>query len=504
VVSDRHGFEYVELGPQRLPGAPASYLDVHPSGSADPAHGFERLDIAGRALIRYSRYLRIKPNDSQTNRGAYLAAGFLAARALPLHVAANCMDLVSQVVGHLKGLLGPDNSVGRDFRLGAYTFNGDLSASVIESRCSPLLLLDVLMQGLNAQGSLSWKARKPIFIDSARLTRADEIDKHLFYFGKETPAVQLRLERDREKLQHLTRQLARAASYADQVQDEWLSYQSLMQERLPAMAARGTELRDLIEDVEQLAESIDRIDGSRGAARPKVAALPQAAAAPAQGAAAFSRGAAGFPQGGAAFTEGAVASAKAAACPQPAGSGAVYPGPHRPRDGNGRTRRYAGGGRHDRRLHKARRWRFRPIALGIGAAILLTALAAAVGLWFLGDPFDPTEIGTRAIPAEDALGGDSGATNPAADTRESSTSGPGSTDEPPSPSGPGSAGEPASAAGAANPGAPTSATGFGSTAPPPNTKDSGSTSEPPGPSGTKVTPSSVAEERAALGHPKPK
>jgi hypothetical protein len=405
VISDRRGFEYVELGPQSLPGAPAGYLDVHPSGNADPSYGFELLEIAGRAFVRYSRYLRINPNDSQTNRGAYLSVGFLAARALPLHVGANCMDLVSQVVGHLKSTLGPDNSFDRNFRLADYAYNGDLSESAILSRCSPLLALDVLMQGLNAQGSLPWRGRRPIFIDAARLTREEEIDKHLFYFGKGTPAVQLRLERDREKLKRLARQLAHAASYADQVQDEWLSYQSDMQERLPAMAARGTELRDLIDEVEYLTESVDGI-GASGAA-----------AAPAFGAA-----------------------------PQPASADAIYPGPgmQRPRGAAVHAHRFQTGARYDRRSRRRFRSKFRTIAIGIGAAVVITGLVALT-LGIVGGQFAPDESVTAAPPAEHLPPGD--------------------------------------------------------LASPPS--DQESTSTPPATDGIAAAPSSVAQERAALGQSRP-
>lgn len=434
MTSDRQGFEYVELGPQRLPGAPATYLDVYPSGSTDPSYGFELLDVGGRAFVRYSQYLRINPNDSLTNRGAYLSAGFLAMRALPVLVAANCIDLVSQIVGHLKSQLGPDNSVGRNFRLADYTYNGDLSESVIARPCSPLLLLDVLMQGLNGQGALAWKGRRPIFIDSARLTREEEIDKLLFYFGKGTPGAQLRLERDREKLKRLTRQLAHAASYADQVQDEWLSYQSLMQQRLPAMAARGTELRDLIDEVERLTESVDGIGGSRGTAAPRSAGPPQ-----------------------------------------PAPAGAVYPGPwmKRPRIVTGRAHRFPAGSRHDRRSRRTLRRKFRPLAVGIGAALLLTTIAALT-FGLLGNPFvglDESETPASAVegvpgrappaPGESETGDGAASTSPAGGTNERTSTGQ-----------PGSASERAR------------------------------TAEPPGVGATEAAPSSVAEERAALGQPR--
>lgn len=514
MTSDRQGFEYVELGPQRLPGAPASYLDVYPSGREDPSYGFERLDIGGHGFVRYSRYLRIHPNDSETNRGAYLSAGFITGRALPLHVAANCMDLVAQVVGHLKSLLGPGNSVDRNFRLANYAYNGDLSESAIEARCSPLLLLDVLLQGLNGQGSLSWKGRKPIFLDAARLARDEDVDKHLFYFGKGTPAVQLKLERDREKLKDLTRQLALVASYADQVQDEWLSYQAAMQERLPAMASRGTELRDLIEEVERLTETADRIEASpRGAAR-AFAAFPStfAAAPPPTGA---------YPQA-AAYPPSAAVSRQAAA------PGPVHPapGPHGPRAARGRMYRFPSRGRHDRRVQKARRFRW--IALGIGAALLVSALVAAVTLRFVGDPFERQGAETVAspLPAEDTLGRGSppsaaptgaGTDDASGNADASAGVGDGSGNANASAGGGGASGNARVGVGDASGKASANATTTGSVAEPRGTNeprstaDAGSTGGAESPRGpgsssaaesagpTKTAPSSVAQERAALG-----
>jgi hypothetical protein len=329
------------------------------------------------------------------------------------------------------------------------------------------LLLDVLMQGLDAQGSLSWKGRKPIFIDTARLTRDGEIDKHLFYFGKGTPGLRLRLERDREKLKRLTRQLAHAASYADEVQDEWLSYQALMRERLPAMAARGTELRDLIEEVEGLTESVDCIEGSPRDAAPAFAAPPR-----------------------------------------PAGAGAVvYPGfggQGRPRVAEqGRrapsgTRRAQVRGRRDRRLRGGLPGLSRPVALGVGAAVLLAALVALV-VGFLGDRLGARGPETTASAVEGAAGlagpgepesGTSGAV--AASTREA-PAGPESTSVQLNTGGPGNP----SARGAATEPASTDARATSAERRSANAQETAA--KPPGTGAAEAAPSNVAQERAALG-----
>jgi hypothetical protein len=262
---------------------------VYPSAGGDGSCGFERLEIDGRAYIRYSRNFRINPNDAQANRGAYLSAGFLAGRVLTTHQASSCIDLVAQICGHLKGLVGPDNRVAPGFELTDYAFGGQRLEDLIDDGCSPLLQLDVLLQAINAAGSLSFKPSRPIFLEPAPRAEAGEIDRRLFYFDSGAAGSKLELDREREKLKRLTEKLVVAASYADQVQDEWLAYQAMIEEHLPSVATRGSELRVLIDEAERLAGSLDKIGATAvdvpavkaagraasGRADPYVGAVPQ-------------------------------------------------------------------------------------------------------------------------------------------------------------------------------------------------------------------------------------
>jgi hypothetical protein len=235
---------------------------VYPSAGGDGSCGFERLEIDGRAYIRYSRHLSINPNDAEANRGAYLSAGFVAERVLTTHEAASCIDVVAQICGHLKGLVGPDNRVAPGFELTEYVFGGQRLGEPIDQGCSPLLQLDVLLQAINGAGPLSLKPGRRVFLEPAPLAAAGEVDPRLFYFDSGAAASLLELEREREKLKRLTEKLVVAASYADQVQDEWMSYQALIEEHLPSVATRGSELRMLIDEVERLTGSLDRIDAT--------------------------------------------------------------------------------------------------------------------------------------------------------------------------------------------------------------------------------------------------
>lgn len=268
-----------------------------------------------------------------------------------MHVAANCIDLVSQIYGHLKGFIGPDNRVSADFELSRYVYDEKRLNEMVESPCSTLLLLDVLMQGLNSEGPLAWKPRRPIFIGPSRLAREGEVDRHLFYFDKGTPGIQLRFDREREKLKRLAEKLVLAAAYTDQVRDEWLSYQSMIQEHLPSVAGRGMELSLLIDEVGRLAEEVDYIEAPNS--------VPKATFA-----------ASGF-----------------------SASSAVYPHRH-PVRGQlratvGRGLR-AGGRLRPNRPHRGRlRLSAWQVSLGIGGAIILAAIVTAA-LQFVGGRSEPT------------------------------------------------------------------------------------------------------------------
>src|SRR5688500_15930736 len=149
--SNHEGFQFVELGPAKLPGSPGSYLDTAP-GEAIEAHRFECVSIEGQRFVEYSRTLRINPNDSVANRGAYVAAGCLIEQRLPLHTVANCVDIVSEIYGGIRSALSPERSFPAGYRLSDYEYRGTPLTERLAHQSSPLLLADVLLQALNNEG----------------------------------------------------------------------------------------------------------------------------------------------------------------------------------------------------------------------------------------------------------------------------------------------------------------------------------------------------------------
>src|SRR5690606_1952434 len=149
-----------------------------------------------------------------------------------------------------------------DFRLGSYTYARGTEAA-LDTRCSPVVLLDVLMQGMKGQGALRWKPGRPIFIGPDGFDDGAELDAHLFYFGSGAPGSIVRFDQERERIARLTRQLAAAADRADRLQREWEAYQSTMAEHLPSLLSGGAELRSLVEELERLNAAAGAIPAAR-------------------------------------------------------------------------------------------------------------------------------------------------------------------------------------------------------------------------------------------------
>lgn len=124
-----------------------------------------------------------------------------------------------------------------------------------------------MMQASNDEGPRHWDSARALWVDPARLARIDDMREYLHYFDDGAWGARLSVDRDREELRLLTQRLLESASLADQVQDQWAAYQAMIGEHLPAMLERGTELRNVLEDLERVAGSLDVVDASRPAAR---------------------------------------------------------------------------------------------------------------------------------------------------------------------------------------------------------------------------------------------
>ena len=149
--SNNDGFQFVDLGPGHLPGLPASYLDRAPGEDVED-HRFESVFVEGRRYIQYGRVLRINPNDSAANRGAYVAVGCLIGEQLPTQSVSNCVDIVSEIFGGVCSALNRARSFPVGYRFADYTYQGAPLSDRLAHQCSPLLLTDVLRQAAAQRG----------------------------------------------------------------------------------------------------------------------------------------------------------------------------------------------------------------------------------------------------------------------------------------------------------------------------------------------------------------
>lgn len=120
--ANKVGFEYACIDGHPLPGTPGTYLDrlQHHELSPSATHVVRiETDTEGRFAL-YAEYRAIHPSDSASNRGAYIAAGFLSAEPLSIAAASTCLARVSDIHADLK-LHRPDNDAFRsDFQISQY------------------------------------------------------------------------------------------------------------------------------------------------------------------------------------------------------------------------------------------------------------------------------------------------------------------------------------------------------------------------------------------------
>jgi hypothetical protein len=119
--SNNDGFQFVELGPEALPGAPPSYLETPPD-DAPEVYRFQSITIAEQRYVKFARALRIHPNDAGATRGAYVAVGCLVGAPLTMDAVASCVDVVSEIYGNVCGLLDSRRSFPQGFKLADYSW----------------------------------------------------------------------------------------------------------------------------------------------------------------------------------------------------------------------------------------------------------------------------------------------------------------------------------------------------------------------------------------------
>ncbi len=265
--SNNRGFELVELGPERLPGSPESYLDKAPPDAAE-CHRIESVVVDGQRYVQCSRVLRINPNDADANRGAYVAVGCLLRERLAFHAVANCLDVVAEIYGRVSSTLTQDRSFPAGYRLADFTHVGAPLEERAAYQCSPLLVADVVAQALNGEGSIDWSKVKEVLLAPAEMTSAD-VGRYQLYSRQGVLGSLASLDLDRARAQQATQRATAASQALLALQQEWAALEETAQ-RLLAKGAAFQHLtlemeRGVKRDVALDAARDARVEGQRGA-----------------------------------------------------------------------------------------------------------------------------------------------------------------------------------------------------------------------------------------------
>src|SRR5262245_6850991 len=243
--SNNRGFELVELGPERLPGSPESYLDKAPPDAAD-CHRIESVVVDGQRYVQCSRVLRIKPNDAAANRGAYVAVGCLLRERLAFDAVANCLDVVAELSGRVSSALTPDRSFPVGYRLADFTHVGVPLEERAAYQCSPLLVADVVTQALNGEGPVDWPKAKEVVLAPAEMTLVD-VSRYQLYSRQGALGSLASLDQDRARAQQAAQRATAASQALLELQQEWAELEATAERLL----AKGEAFQHLTLEMER-------------------------------------------------------------------------------------------------------------------------------------------------------------------------------------------------------------------------------------------------------------
>ena len=275
--SNNRGFELVELGPEKLPGTPAAYLDKAPAEAAE-CHRVESIHVDGQRYVQYSRVLRINPNDAQANRGAYVAVGCVIRERLALHTVANCLDVVAELYGRLCSGLTADRSFPAGYRLADFETDGAPLEEKAAYQCSPLLVADVVLQALNAEGPIDW----PEHTRGAAGSGGDDCNRRRSVSVVLAPRSARLVGIDRRGRAHVQQTAQRATTAAQalvELQREWAALEGAAERLL----TKGQAFQSLTLELERGVKSELALDAARsryGRTKPRIASGRSTADAP--------------------------------------------------------------------------------------------------------------------------------------------------------------------------------------------------------------------------------
>ena len=257
--SNNRGFELVELGPEKLPGSPETYLDKAPPDAAE-CHRIESVVVDGQRYVQCSRVLRINPNDAEANRGAYVAVGCLIRERLAFHAVTNCLDVVAELHGRVSSALTSARSFPAGYRLADFTHVGVPLEEKAAYECSPLLVADVVAQALNGEGSIDWSKVKEVLLAPAEMSSAD-VGRYQLYSRQGALGSLASIELDRARAQQAAQRATRASQALLELQQEWAELEGTAERLL----AKGEAFQHLTLEMERGVKRDVALDAPRDA-----------------------------------------------------------------------------------------------------------------------------------------------------------------------------------------------------------------------------------------------
>ena len=253
--SDKRGFEYAELGPDPLPGNPLNYLDRRLATRKHFSYDIEIVSVGQSQVAVYAQSYPINPNDSEINRGAFLAVGFACTTTPSLHTATNWISHVGAIATNLRTKLKSNNTLPKGFRLKEFTYES-LRSDLLTHQCSPLLRADLLLQATHRTGK--FEHRDSFTFGDWNFPADSTISDHLLYTGSDEFAI-LALDMERERLAELAETATHAAALAASEQKNWLAFQKGTQRELEAFSDRKTDFDAVLERLQEQLQAAERI-----------------------------------------------------------------------------------------------------------------------------------------------------------------------------------------------------------------------------------------------------
>jgi hypothetical protein len=170
-----------------------------------------------------------------------------------MHALANCVDIVSEIFGGVCSALRPERSFPPGYRLSHYEYRGAPLEERVAYQSSPLLLADVLLQGVNNEGCFAGAGAKQLNLTSGEMIAAD-VSRYQLYSAEGALESLLSMEKDRGQVLELTKYATSAAATLGDLQNEWSSLEEAIGSGAARVLAKSEALRKLAGDMERAVE----------------------------------------------------------------------------------------------------------------------------------------------------------------------------------------------------------------------------------------------------------